>query len=398
MERAWQPARRHVCIGLGPQSKVEFAMRFSVFIEENLDAIVAEWETFARTLLPAAKTLSGLALRDHCREILLAVVRDMETSQTEDERAAKSKQVALAPAASATIAAAHGAMRHLAGFELAQMVSEFRAMRASVLSLWRQSAESSTIAQAIEEIARFNEAIDQALGESVSRYSDDVTTFVSVIGHDLQGPLRAIEGSSEMLAKSEVEEKTRQEFLRRIGRSSRLMGHLIADLLEYARTGLTRGIAVARSPCDLRVACEEAVDVIQGIYPQLKFAQELSGDLQINADPPRIQQVLLNMLSTAVLHGDRNSIVSLNARGDADAVVLTVVSFGRPIPADVLQVLFEPLVRVPLAIPEPHMQPYTSLGLGLFIVRKIVIAHHGKITVDSSPATGTVFTIRLPRK
>lgn len=373
-------------------------MRFSVFIEENLDAIVAEWEAFARTLLPAAKTLSGLALRDHCREILLAIVRDMETSQTEYERAAKSKQVALAPAASATIAAAHGAMRHLAGFDLAQVVSEFRAMRASVLSLWRRSAESSTTALAIEEIARFNEAIDQALEESVNRYSDDVTTFLSVIGHDLQGSLLAIEGSSEMLAESEVEEETRQEFLRRIGRSSRLMGHLIADLLEYARTRLTRGIAIERSPCDLRVACEEAVDMMRGIYPQQKFAQELSGDLRINADPPRIQQMLLNMLSNAVLHSDRNSTVSLNARDEADAVVLTVGGIGRPIPADVLQVLFEPLVRVPQAMPEPHMQPYTSLGLGLFIVRKVVIAHHGKITVESSPTTGTVFAIRLPRK
>jgi signal transduction histidine kinase len=379
-------------------SRVEFAMRFSVFIKENLDTIVAEWEAFARTLLPAAKTLSGLALRDHCREILLAIVNDMETSQTEDERAAKSKQVASAPAASATIAAAHGALRHLAGFELAQVVSEFHAMRASVLSLWRESAESSAIALAIEEIARFNEAIDQALLESVNRYSDDVTTFLSVIGHDLQGPLLAIEGTSEMLADSEVEVRTRQEFLRRIGRSSKLMGHLIADLLEYARTRLTGGIAIALSPCDLRVACEEAMDVMQGIYPQQKFAQELSGDLRINADPPRIQQVLLNMLSNAVVHSDRNSIISLNARGEADAVVLTVVGFGRPIPADVLQLLFEPFVRAPLATPEPHMQPYTSLGLGLFIVRKIVLAHHGKVTVESSPATGTVFTIRLPRK
>jgi signal transduction histidine kinase len=50
------------------------------------------------------------------------------------------------------------------------------------------------------------------------------------------------------------------------------------------------------------------------------------------------------------------------------------------------------------ATAEPHTQPYTSLGLGLFIVRKIVNAHHGKITVESSPTSGTVFTVRLPRK
>ena len=373
-------------------------MRFSVFIKENLDAIVAEWEGFARTLLPAAKTLSDLTLRDHCRGILLAIVKDMETSQTEDERDAKSKQVTFAPAASATIAAAHGALRHLAGFKLAQVVSEFRAMRASVLSLWRRSTQTSTIVPAIEEIARFNEAIDEALAESVNRYSDDVTTFLLVVGHDLQGPLQAIEGSSEMLAKSEVDERTRQELLRRIGRSSRLMGRLISDLLEYARTRMTTGLAIQRSPCDVRVACDEAVDMMQGIYPEQQFAQHLSGDLQISADPPRILQMLLNMLSNAVLHGDRDAVVSLDARVDADDVVLTVVNFGRPISADALQVLLEPSLRVSPATAEPHTQPYTSLGLGLFIVRKIVNAHHGKITVESSPTSGTVFTVRLPRK
>jgi hypothetical protein len=70
-------------------------MRFSVFIEENLDAIVAEWEAFARTLRPAATTMSDLALRDHSRDILVAIVKDMETSQTEDERTSKSRQTAL---------------------------------------------------------------------------------------------------------------------------------------------------------------------------------------------------------------------------------------------------------------------------------------------------------------
>ena len=372
-------------------------MRFSAFIEQNLDAITAEWEAFARTLLPTAKSMSDLALRDHSREILLAIVKDMETSQTEDERSSKSKQMAAA-SSPATVAAAHGALRHLAGFDLAQLVGEFRAMRASVLSSWRRTAGTSAIGPAIEEIARFNEAIDQALTESVHRYADDVTTFLLVVGHDLQSPLQSIQGSSELLTVSEVEQETRQEVLRRIGRSSKLMGHLISDLIEYARSRLTRGIAIERSPCDLRDACDEAVDVMRGIYPQQDFAKQLSGDLRIHADPPRIQQVLLNMLSNAVLHGDRNSVVSLNARGETDAVVLTVVNFGRPVPDDVLQMLFEPLVHMPQGKAEPNRPPYTSLGLGLFIVREIVRGHDGTIAVESSPTTGTTFTIRLPRK
>jgi hypothetical protein len=66
-------------------------MKFHTFIKENLDAIVHEWEAFARTLLPAAKMMSDLALRNHSREIPIAIVKDMQTSQTEAERSTKSK-------------------------------------------------------------------------------------------------------------------------------------------------------------------------------------------------------------------------------------------------------------------------------------------------------------------
>jgi hypothetical protein len=131
-------------------------MKFSTFIKGNLDPIIAEWETFARTLLPAAKTMSDLALRDHARDILLAIAKDMETTQTENERSDKSKHMRTTGAVE-TAAAAHGALRQIAGFDLMQLVAEFRAMRASVLALWRRSGASNSADQAIEEIARFNE-------------------------------------------------------------------------------------------------------------------------------------------------------------------------------------------------------------------------------------------------
>ena len=78
-------------------------MRLPDFIQVNLDAIIVEWEAFARTLLPAAKPMSDLALRNHSREILLAIVGDMQKVKTDVERLAKSRQVS---AASETIAAA----------------------------------------------------------------------------------------------------------------------------------------------------------------------------------------------------------------------------------------------------------------------------------------------------
>ena len=102
-------------------------MRFSTFIQNDLDAIVAEWETFARTLVPASH-MTALALRDHCRGILLGVVEDMELKETSEERAAKAKGLAESEDLLESAATSHGALRQLSGFDLVQLVAEFRAL------------------------------------------------------------------------------------------------------------------------------------------------------------------------------------------------------------------------------------------------------------------------------
>ena len=114
-------------------------MRFSVFIVENLDEIVQQWNAFARTLVPPDRTTTQLAVRHDYREILRAIAFEMETPQTEQERFSRSRRLAQFPGSAETAAGKHGALRRLEGFQLPQLVSEFRAMRAGVLELWRHA-------------------------------------------------------------------------------------------------------------------------------------------------------------------------------------------------------------------------------------------------------------------
>jgi len=101
-------------------------MRLSGFIETHVDAIVGEWEKFARTITPAADFLDGPALRDHARSILLAAARDMSKPQTPREQAAKAKGEGPEKTPSLDKAgASHGELRHTVGFDLVQMTSEF---------------------------------------------------------------------------------------------------------------------------------------------------------------------------------------------------------------------------------------------------------------------------------
>jgi signal transduction histidine kinase len=370
-------------------------MRFSTFISVNLDAIVAEWESFARTLLPSARSMSDLALRDHCRQILVAIVHDMETAQTEPERSAKSKRH-IDSAAPLTVAATHGALRQLAGFDLAQLVSEFRALRASVLALWRRVEPIGSLSSATDEITRFNEAIDQALAESVERYSLDVATFFAVIGHELRTPLWTIQGSSEVLAMSGATEITKAHASRRIWRASKVMAHLVTDLLEFTRSRLGHGVPIARSDCDMGKACEDAVEAVRAIHPNQQFEHRIAGDLHVQADCPRVQQVLTNLLTNAVHHGDPRATVLLTAAGEDDAVVVQVVNFGTPIPRDALDAIFDPMAQASAALSEPKRHQFTSMGLGLYLVREIVRGHDGTVTVQSTAESGTVVTLRWP--
>ena len=376
-------------------------MQFSAFIYANLDAIVSDWEAFARTLLPAATSMSDVALRNHSREILIAIVRDMRTSQTEIERFAKSTPTDLAPAASETIAAAHGAMRLAAGFQIAQVVSEFRALRSNVLARWRRFETTRGAVPAIEEIARFNEAIDQMLAESVQRYSSDLAAskdmFLAIVGHDLRSPLHTIELASYALAAPALPEPERLKVARRVRRASTAMGHLIADLLAFTRRRLGRAIPIERAACDLGAVCDEALEDVRAGELEQDFVLHRSGDLNIHADRLRLLQMLSNLLNNAVQHGDKRAPVSLSARGDQAAIVLVIANAGKPIPPEALSTIFEPLVQGPTNAPDMGGRSTSGLGLGLFIVREIVLGHHGTIDVQSSADSGTAFTIRLPR-
>lgn len=375
-------------------------MKFSTFIRDNLDAIVADWEAFARTL-PSAQTMSTLALRDHSREILLAIASGMDEPHTKPQRAARSRDITPAEGSATTAAAEHGALRQNAGFDLVQLFAEFRAMRASVLAFWHKSDGAGGGHSSVDEVNRFNEGLDQALAESIERYSSEVGAsrdmFLAVLGHDLRGPLAGIDMSTLLLTKPGLSEAARLQGAQRIKRASREMNRLITDLLEYTRTRLGAGIPIARALCDLGPVCEESLESIRVGCPEQEFVHRMSGDLTIEADAPRLQQALSNLLNNAVQHGDRESPVQFSAEGDAEAVVIKVANAGAAIPADALQSIFEPLVQAPSAGALAHERSKTSLGLGLFIVREIVLGHGGTIAVESSAERGTVFTIRLPR-
>ena len=149
-------------------------MRLAEFIDSSLEEILEEWEAFAATRLPSAATMDTLQLRDHAPQILRAISDDMREPQTIAAQYAKSHGLAApVPSTAHTAAEVHGALRAQDGFSMTQLVSEYRAMRATVLRLWGLADRSLSEATAAEDIIRFNEAVDQAIAESVEFFSQE---------------------------------------------------------------------------------------------------------------------------------------------------------------------------------------------------------------------------------
>jgi len=374
-------------------------MRLAQFITENLEEILIEWEAFATSLLAPGQTMTSLALRDHATQILQAIAQDIEEGQTDLEQAYKSKGYVRIAESTRTAAMTHGALRYLAGFDLRQLAAEFRALRASVLRLWLKRGVSGD--NALYEMTRFNEAIDQALAESISNYSDEVArsrdTFLAILGHDLRSPLSAIANSGLYLASPGLlPTGAALDAARRITRSSAKMNSMIRDLLEYTRTRLGRAIPVSPEAVNMEQICAIVFDEVRAAHPARIFRLETSGQLEGQFDSERLQQVLSNLLNNAVQHGARNRPITLSARGEADKITVRVRNYGRRIPADQLQVIFNPLVQIPSGQTDEE-SPVTSLGLGLYIAHQIVAMHGGTMVAESSDEDGTVFSAHLPR-
>jgi signal transduction histidine kinase len=374
-------------------------MRLSEFIRQHVDCIVDDWEEFAATITPAADYLDATALRDHAKAILLAAARDMNKPQTAQEQAAKAKGEGPEMTPSLDQAgASHGELRHTVGFDLVQMTSEFRHLRACVIRRWVDSLESPDMA-CFQDMIRFNEAIDEALAESTAAYAEQVNRsrdiFLAILGHDLRSPLQAVGMSNDLLLRKSTLEGEALMCAHNIKRSVGHMAAMISDLLELVRSRLGKSLPIEPAPMDLAEAAQAAIAEACAGNPHCSPVLHVHGDTRGVWDAGRIDQLLQNLIGNALQHGSNTQQVTLTLQEEADAVCLSVHNFGTPIPEEALGTIFDPLVR---SADEEPGQPSTSLGLGLFIVREVVNAHGGTIEVSSNEADGTRFSVVLPKR
>lgn len=387
-------ARRH-WHGVPPPNRGHVP-RLSTYIRENTEEILSEWERFARGL-PGGETMDIVALRDHAKEMLRVIAGGLEAPQIPDalvDRAMGDRGTG--ERRTSTAAQAHGADRAESGFTVGEMVSEFRALRASVTRLWIRDRPRQAETD-FADLMRFNEAIDQAIAESIIRFTQEVDKtrdrFLAILGHDLRTPLGVITMSSQSLLDFCELAEPAHTMVTIMSRSARRMNQMVQDLLEFTRTRLGDRIPLERAEMDMRGLLDDVVAEVAASYPRCDVRIDASGDLHGTWDRARLAQALTNLVGNAVQHGTTTSPILVSARGSAGDVAIAVHNEGPAIPRDELASIFEAMTHGG----GDQKRDRRHMGLGLFIVDQIVTAHGGTVGVESSDSEGTTFTVRLPR-
>jgi signal transduction histidine kinase len=213
--------------------------------------------------------------------------------------------------------------------------------------------------------------------------------FIAVLGHDLRNPLFAISAGAEMLLRK-LPDPANQQRVQHILTSAQRATRLVDDVLDFARGSFGLGIPVNIAPCaDLDAALRHVISEVQSVHPNRVINSSI-GDLHnVPCDRERVAQLLSNLVANAVVHGDPQGPVEVNAQTNDGHFVLSVKNQGL-IAEDALAYLFRPYSR------PASDTPQTGLGLGLYIASQIAQSHGGKLDVVSTAIQGTTFTFSLP--
>jgi sigma-B regulation protein RsbU (phosphoserine phosphatase) len=247
----------------------------------------------------------------------------------------------------------------------------------------RQKAEA-----ALDRLNESQIALRTAQAEAAGR-AQFAEQMVGIVSHDLRNPLSAVLMSAHALGMTELSTNQMRAVSRIVSASNRAQ-RLIADLLDFTQARLGRGLSVVPADVSLHELVTVASDELRSAFPGRRLVHVRLGEGRCRGDADRLTQLLGNLVSNAFNYGAPDHPVTVTTEMHPSHCRIAVHNAGAPIPEDLRQTLFEPMQR------GDQEGAVRSVGLGLFIVREIVKAHHGRVDVRSTADEGTTFSVELP--
>ena len=233
----------------------------------------------------------------------------------------------------------------------------------------------------------------QQESEAEARASEErMRRFVADASHELRTPLTTVRGFAELYSQGAVPPGEVGDVMRRIEDAASRMGLLVEDLLLLARLDQQRPIEHA--DVDLVPLMQESVASLRAAHPERSVELLLSDNdapILVTGDASRLRQVVDNLLSNAARHTPASSGIRVGLTAEGSSAVITVHDDGPGMTPEVAARAFERFYRAD----ESRSRDSGGSGLGLAIVRSLVAAHGGEISLETSPESGSTFTIRL---
>ena len=279
-----------------------------------------------------------------------------------------------------------GKVRH----EIAAFSAEDRHRYERELMLARRRAEElhTRSVEAQQALVKAQAELDEQ-----KRAAEDRASFaeqmIGIVSHDLRNPLSAIQMSAVVLDRTDLTpvQRTRVEaILRATQRSTRLIG----DLLDFTQARLGGGLRLQRREVDPHAVLAQAVEDLRLSFPGRRLVHARSGAGACIADADRLAQLLGNLVSNAMTHGDPAGTVTVRSSIENGQIALSVHNTGPVISERHLPTLFDAMTR------GDESGGSQGVGLGLFIVREIAREHGGSASVRSSPDAGTTVEVVIP--
>lgn len=252
-------------------------------------------------------------------------------------------------------------------------------------------SETAALGAAFNEMAEELE-LEEGRRDELDRLKDE---FVLTASHELRSPLTSVQGFAELLMLDKDSLSPRQrETVEIILDNCRHLVRLLNDLLDLARSDAGR-LAIRPQPTEVAPLID---DVVRTMRARTEAAsQTLSEDIQpglplINAEPDRIRQILVNLLTNAHEYSPEGASIGVVARAIGAEVEISVSDDGPGIPSDQLERIFERFTRGDAGL----TQRVGGTGLGLAISKSLVELHGGSISAESAPGRGSTFRVRLP--
>ena len=225
--------------------------------------------------------------------------------------------------------------------------------------------------------------------EALRNSREDMQAFAYSVSHDLKAPLRAIEGFSRILMEdfsAELSEDAKR-FLKHITSNAETLSGQIEDLLKYYRAGKN---APARAPVDLDSVCRE---IISTLPPEETPRVELVGTLPtVYGDPVQLREVLAQLISNGLKFSEKaeNKKVEISATEEKSATRISVRDYGIGFDPKHATKLFQVFQKLHTGFP--------GNGIGLAIVKRLVLAHGGCVQSEAAPEKGATFSVTLPKE